>query len=80
MFAAVDIGEVSRNQVRDRFDDAEAHDEGNDDRGRGDLEFFRADKGDHRPLQPHHAADERIDEDEQRELPPVLAQTELNAG
>ncbi len=80
MFAAVDIGEVSRNQVRDPLDDAEAHDEGDNDRGRSNLEYFRADKRDHSPLQPHHAADERIDEDEQRELPPILAQAELDAG
>jgi hypothetical protein len=41
MYAAVDIGEVSRNQVRDRLDDAEAYDEGDDDRVVGPFEIMR---------------------------------------
>ena len=76
VLAAVDVGKMSGDQIGEGLDDAEADDEGDDDRGRSDLELFRADQRDHRPLQPDHAADEGIDEDEQRELLPVLAQAE----
>src|SRR5262249_35710628 len=32
------------------------------------------------PFQPHHGADERIDEHQQRELPPVPRQPQLRRG
>ena len=79
VLAAIKVGEMSRDEIGDRLDDAEADDEGDDNGGRCDLELFGADQRNHRPLQPHHAADEGIDEDEQRELLPVLAQAQPDA-
>ena len=80
MLAAVDVGKMSRDQIGDGLDDAEADDEGDDDRGRSDVEFFGADQRDDRSLQPDHAADKGVDENQQRELLPILAQAESDAG
>jgi len=43
------------------------------------MNWFIADERDHCPFHAHHAAHEGVDEDEQRKLPPVLAQTEPDA-
>ena len=79
MLAAIAIGELARDQIGDSLNDPEAHDEGNDNRGRCDLELLRADEGDDRPLHSHHAADKGVDENQQRELSPVLSQAKLDA-
>ena len=66
------IGELSGDQIGERLDHAEADDEGDDKRRRGDAELFRADQRHDRALDPDHAADEGVDQDQQRELRPVL--------
>ena len=43
---------------------------------RRQVELVLGDRGQDRPLHAHHRADERVDEDEQRELRQVLAQAE----
>ena len=63
-----------------RLDDAEADDERDDERRRGDAEFLRADERHDRALDPDHAADEGVDQDEQRELPPIGAKPECNGA
>jgi len=73
---------MSGDEIGDRLDDAEADDERDHDRGRSDAEFFCADQRDDGPLQADHAADKGVDDNEQRELLPVLAQPKdrLNDG
>ena len=79
MLAAVNIGKMPRDQICKGLDDAEAHDEREDGGGRSDLELLGTDQRDHGTLQPHHATDEGINEDEQRKLLPVRAQPESDA-
>jgi len=79
MLAAVDIREMPRHKVGNRLDDAKADDEGDNDCRRCDLEFLRPDERDNCSLQSHHAADESIDQDQKRELSPVLAQAEAGS-
>ena len=52
MLAAIDIGKMAGDQIGECLDDAEADDEGEDGRGRSDLEFFGADQRDHRACNP----------------------------
>ena len=52
MLAALDIGKMSGDQIGDGLDDAEADDEGEHGRRRGDLEFLRADQRHDRPFDP----------------------------
>ena len=58
------------------LDDAEADDEGDDERRRSDPEFLRADQRHDGAFDADHAADKGVDQNEQRELPPVGAQPE----
>jgi hypothetical protein len=68
------VGELAGDEIGKGLDDAEADDEGDDERRRGDAELLRADQRHDRSLDPDHAADEGVNQDEQRELPPVLLQ------
>ena len=63
-------------EIGQRLDHPEADDEGDDERRRCDAEFFRSDERHDRSLNPDHAADEGIDQNEQGELPPVAVQPE----
>src|SRR5882762_3952469 len=58
--------------------DSEADDERDNNCRRSDPEFLGADQRHDRPLEAHHAADEGIQEHEERELLPVLAQSEAH--
>src|SRR5262249_4286693 len=55
---------------------AEAHDERRDGGLRAETEFLLAQERQHGPLQAHHGANERVQDDEQRELREVLPQSE----
>ena len=69
--AAPFVGELAGDEVGERLHHAEADDEGDDQRRRGDAEFFRADQRHDGALDADHAADEGVDQHQQRELPPV---------
>ena len=58
--------------------DSEADDERDNNCRRSDPEFLGADQRHHRPLEAHHAPDEGIKEHEERELLPVLTQSEVD--
>jgi hypothetical protein len=77
--AAPRIGELAGNEIGQGFDNAKADDEGYDNRRRGNAEFFRPDQRHDRSLDPNHAADKGVDQDEQRELPPVFLEPEPDA-
>src|SRR5207247_9019498 len=68
--------ELPGEQVGERFDDAEADQEGKDDSLRDEPEVCLGDEWDDGALEPHHRSDEGIDDDEQRELTPVGAEAE----
>ena len=70
------FGEITGGQVRERLRSAESDDESEDRGGRGETEVLLADQRQHASLQADHAADERIQCDEQPELAGVRAQTE----
>ncbi len=76
LLAADAVGEASGEQVGQRLDDAEGDDEGEGDRARGQAELLLGQERHDGPLQPDHAADEGVDQDQEAELLPVLAQTE----
>ena len=69
--AAPCVGELPGDEIGEGLDDAEADDEGDDQGRRGDAEFFRADQRHDGALDADHAADEGVDQHEQRELAPV---------
>src|SRR5205823_12780993 len=75
-FAPDPISEPARGQIRDRLAGAESDNERKDRRGRADTEALLTDQRQHAPLETNHAADERTQRDEQRELPGVGAQSE----
>src|SRR5207244_11799753 len=54
----------------------EGDDEGEDRRRRTEAEVPLANQRQQAPLEPDHAADERVQRDEQRELPSIGAQTQ----
>src|SRR5205823_13951748 len=58
------------------FGGAEGDDEGEDRRGRAEAEVLLSDQRQHASLQPDHAADERVQADEERELAGVGPQAE----
>src|SRR6266511_2512150 len=74
------LGQPARGQIGDRLGGAEGDDEGQDRRGRADVEVLPANQRQHAPLEPDHAADERVQCNEQRELRCVRTQAELYRG
>ena len=66
--------------VGERLRDAEHDDEGQHGGARGELELLLRDRRQDAALHADHGADERVDDDQQRELPEVLAQAEAHAG
>src|SRR5205823_4037945 len=74
------VGRPRGDEVDDRLRHAEAHDERRDGRLRAEPEFLLAEERQHRALQPHHRADEGVQDDEERELREVLAQPEATVG
>ena len=73
-FAADALGEVASGEIGERLGGTERHDEGKN-RGAGPQpEVVLADQRQHAPLKAHHAADERVQSDQKRELPPVRPQ------
>ena len=78
--AAVAIGERPGEEVRDRLHGAEGEDERQGGGERGDAERLVGEQREHGALLADHAADERVDADEQRELAEVLAQPEADDG
>src|SRR5207248_1173974 len=73
-------GQPAGSQVRERLGRAESDDEGKDRRGRAEPEVLLADERQHAALQTDHAPDERVQGDEQRELPRIGAQAELDGA
>src|SRR5262249_41707914 len=67
-------------EIRHRLDESETDDEGNNEGVGGDAELLGADQRHDGPLQADHAADKGIDDDEQRELLPVLPQPKSDIG
>jgi len=74
--AADPVGELPREEVGERFDDAKADKEGKDGGLRHEPKVRLGDEWDDGALEPHHRSDEGIDDDEQRELTPVGAEAE----
>ena len=74
------IRQGARYQVGARLDHPEGDDEREDRRVQHQPELLGADQGDHGALQAYHPAHEGVDQDQQRELPPVLLQTEADDG
>src|SRR4029077_991729 len=70
------IGECSCRQIRDRLGEAERDNEGEDRRSGCELEVVFADERQNAALESDHAAHERVESNEERELRRVLAQTE----
>ena len=66
--------------VRERFRNAEDHDEGQHRCTRGELKFLFRDCRQDAALHADHGANERIDQDEQPKLREVLVQTEANGA
>ncbi len=71
-FAAPCIGEMTRDQIGEGFDDAKAHDERHDQSGRCNAELLRTDQRHHCALDANHAANKGVDQNEKGELRPVL--------
>ena len=74
--AAPFIGKLPGDEVGEGFHHAEADDEGDDQRRRGDAEFLRADQRHDGALDADHAADEGVDQHQQRKLLPVGLEAE----
>src|SRR6266516_2293772 len=70
------LGQAAGSQVRERLGRAEGDDESKDRRRRAEAEVLLADERQHAALETDHAADERVQRDEQRELVRVGAQAE----
>src|SRR5262249_38919432 len=68
------------NEIGAGLDYAEADDEGDDQRRRGNPEFLGADQWDYGAFDPDHAADKGVYQDEQGELPPIGAQPKTDLG
>jgi len=60
----------------DRLDQSEADDERKHGTLRGEAELPFRHKRQDRPLETYHPADERVDDDEQRELSPISSETQ----
>jgi hypothetical protein len=76
--AGESIRQQAGGEIDECLDQAEGDDEREDDDLGADPELLGTDQGDDRALQAHHPAHERVDEDQQPELRPVLAQAEPN--
>ena len=72
------VTESARKEVGSRFDDAEAHNEGEDSYGGSQTEHLLTKQRHDAALESHHTADKGVDDDQQRELLPVGTQTKLN--
>ncbi len=66
--------------IGERLRHAEHHDEGQHGGTRGELELLLRDRRQDAALHADHRADERIDDDQQRELTEVLAQTQAHGA
>ena len=66
--------------VRERLRDAEHDDERQHRGARGELELLLGDRRQDAALHADHRADERVDDDEQRELREVLAKTQTHGA
>src|SRR6516165_7563035 len=77
-FTAPDVSKMTRDKIGKRFDYAEANNERDDQRRRSNLKFLRANQRHDGPFKTDHAADERIDQNKERELPPVGTQAKAN--
>ena len=74
------VGESSGGIVRDRLRHAKHDDERQDGRPSGELKLLFGEERQNAALHADHRADERVDDDEQRELRDVLAKPETNDG
>src|SRR6266516_6547516 len=74
------LGQAAGSQVRERLGRAEGDDESKDRRRRAEAEVLLADQRQHAALETDHAADERVQRDEQRELPCIGAQTQTDVA
>ena len=72
------IGQAARAVVRERLRDAEYDDERQHGGASRELEFPLGNRGQDAALQPRHRADEGVDDDEERELCEVFAETQTN--
>src|ERR1051326_6664381 len=75
---SVPIGQPSGREIRERLRKAEDRDERENGSRGGDAELFPGDDRQDRPLETNHRADERVHDDEQRELLPVRSKAERN--
>ena len=74
------VRQQARHEIHAGLDDAEGDDEREDHHLRADVELLSADERNDGALEPHHAADEGVDEDEERELREVLPQPEAHGA
>src|SRR4051794_11159071 len=70
------VGERARGEIRDGLGEAEGDDEGEDRRGRCELEVPFADEREDTAFEADHAAHERVECDQERELCRVLPEAE----
>ena len=71
---------MTGSEIRDRLYRTEADDKREDGRFRREAELALREQRQDCTLQADHPADKRVDEDEQRELAPVAAQPQCEAG
>ncbi len=78
--ARVPISEQAGHEIHAGLDQTEGDDEREDHHLRADAEFLGADERDDRALESHHAADEGVDQDEERELREVLPEPKAHCA
>jgi len=72
------VTEAAGEEVRERFHHAERRDERKRRAPRHNSELALSDEREDRALEPDHRADERVDGNQQPELPPVGTKAESN--
>ncbi len=79
VLAAKSLRQAAGAVVGERFRHAEHHDERQHGGAGGQVELLLRDGRQDAALQAHHGTDEAIHDDQQRELPQILAQPEPRA-
>ena len=79
LLAADSIAHPPGEQVRQRLRHTKGDDERKDGRARGQEKVMFGEQRQHSPLNANHAADEGVDDHQQRELLPVRAQAQAEA-
>jgi hypothetical protein len=76
--AANAVTQSTREEIGQRFDDTEAHNEGEDGCGGSQAEYALAEERHNTALKAYHATDKDVDNDQECELLPVGTQAKLN--